>query len=89
MSFNPEIFVALLAVGYILNLAKYRPWTKERVLRTAPRVALFATFLYGPLTLIGTPLAGGAAFLAIVLTDTTLVKLISEPEPKPVRTISR
>lgn len=88
MSLHPEIFFGLLLAGYIINLVKHRPWTKERLLRTAPSVTLFATLLYGPLTLIGTPLAGGAAFLAIVLTDTTLVKLISHQD-EPVVTSSR
>lgn len=71
MTFNPGFFLALVVVGYLLNLAVTRDLSRDRLLLRAPIVAVFATVMYGPVTVIGTELAGAVVFTVLVWKDIT------------------
>lgn len=78
MTFNPAFFFALMALGYIINVAVTRDLSADRLLLRAPIVAAFATLLYGPAAIVGTEIAGLAVFLPIVVKDITPGKMLGK-----------
>lgn len=82
MQLDLGFLAAMVSVFYLMNVlvgaVRKRDLSGDRLLLRAPIVAVFATYMFVALGMVGGTLMGAAAALALVLWDVTPGKMMGK-----------